>query len=109
MNPESLSDVLQSDTRYTIEAYEFVQEALYFAEQNLNMETEMKASEGEPDVEEPHFSGKQLCHAARCYALEQFGYMARVVLRQWGIGCTADIGEIVFNLIAQFLKLFFAD
>ena len=32
-------------------------------------------------------------------ALEQFGYLAREVLAQWGITSTDDFGDVVFNLI----------
>jgi uncharacterized repeat protein (TIGR04138 family) len=34
-------------------------------------------------------------------ALAQYGYLARVVLRQWGLRSTSDLGEIVYNLIAS--------
>ena len=40
-----------------------------------------------------------MCEAARQYALEQYGYMAKTVLNSWGIHSTGDFGEIVFNLI----------
>ncbi len=32
-------------------------------------------------------------------ARKEFGLLARLVFRQWGIHRTTDIGEIVFNLI----------
>ena len=32
-------------------------------------------------------------------ALEQFGYLARPVLSHWGVTCTDDFGDVVFNLI----------
>jgi uncharacterized repeat protein (TIGR04138 family) len=34
-------------------------------------------------------------------ALEQFGLLARVVLRQWGIESTDDVGRMVFELIER--------
>ena len=53
------------------------------------------------ETEEPqrHVSGQQLCEAIRRYALEQYGYMAKTVLNNWGLHNTGDFGEIVFNLI----------
>src|SRR5262249_34852883 len=48
---------------------------------------------------EPHLTGQQLCEAVRIYSLEQFGYMAKVVLNSWGIFSTSDVGEVVYNLI----------
>ena len=40
-----------------------------------------------------------MCEAIRLYALEQYGYMAKCVLNEWGVHNTGDFGEIVFNLI----------
>ena len=37
----------------------------------------------------------------RDLALREFGLMARVVFRMWGITSTADFGEIVFNLVEE--------
>ena len=48
---------------------------------------------------ERHLTGQQLCEAARLYALQQYGLLARVVLEWWGIRTTDDLGEIVFNMI----------
>ena len=42
---------------------------------------------------------QQLLDGLRLYALREFGLMARVVFRMWGITRTDDFGEIVFNLI----------
>ena len=44
-------------------------------------------------------TGQELCEAIRRYALEQYGYMAKLVLGNWGLHTTGDFGEIVFNLI----------
>ena len=55
--------------------------------------------EADPKRVERHLTGQQLCEASRRYALEQYGLMARVVLSSWGIRSTADLGEIVYNLI----------
>jgi uncharacterized repeat protein (TIGR04138 family) len=49
--------------------------------------------------EERHVTGQELCEAVRRFALEQYGYMAKTVLANWGIHATADLGELVFNLI----------
>ena len=53
----------------------------------------------EKDVGHRHVTGQQLCEAIRLFALEQYGYMAKTVLNQWGIRSTGDFGEMVFNLI----------
>lgn len=46
-----------------------------------------------------HVSGQELCEAIRCYALDQYGLLAKSVLNEWGVHSTGDFGEIVFNLI----------
>lgn len=48
---------------------------------------------------ETHLSGRELCEAVRQYALQQYGFLARQVLANWGIHSTSDLGEIVYNLI----------
>jgi uncharacterized repeat protein (TIGR04138 family) len=53
----------------------------------------------EPKKPQKHLTGQQLCEAFRIYALDQFGYMAKCVLANWGIHSTGDIGEMVYNLI----------
>ena len=44
-------------------------------------------------------TGQQLCEACRLYAIEQYGYLAKIVLANWGIHSTSDFGELVYNLI----------
>jgi uncharacterized repeat protein (TIGR04138 family) len=46
-----------------------------------------------------HVTGQDLCHALRHLALDQYGYLAKLVLANWGIHKTGDFGEIVYNLI----------
>lgn len=54
----------------------------------------------EPEiVEGRHLTGQELCEALRQYALQQYGYMAKSVLEQWGITQTNDFGSIVYNMI----------
>lgn len=96
--------LLRKDPRYTIEAYQFVRDALSYAQEVLGMGCEHEAEEefeeepARPRVER-HLTGQQLCEAIRQYALEQYGYMAKVVLSRWGVTKTGDFGEIVYNLI----------
>lgn len=48
---------------------------------------------------ERHLTGQQLCEAIRLFALNQFGYMAKVVLNNWGITHTGCFGDLVYNMI----------
>ena len=48
---------------------------------------------------ERHLTGQDLCEAVRQFSIQEYGYMARVVLKSWGLESTGDIGNIVYNLI----------
>jgi uncharacterized repeat protein (TIGR04138 family) len=98
----AIAKLLSEDKRYKFDAYVFVFEALNFAQDELHMGTETTsegAGEDDPEAVERHVTGQELCEAIRRYALRQYGYMAKTVLNSWGIRCTGDFGEIVFNLI----------
>jgi uncharacterized repeat protein (TIGR04138 family) len=109
-----LLTLVKRDTRYTVDAYLFVLEALTYAQESLGLGEEppeadreqgreKEASEGRSRQRrkrsERHLTGQQLCEAARHYALEQYGYLAKTVLGTWGVSTTRDLGEIVFNMI----------
>ena len=102
---ERILQLFEEDTRYKPDAYEFVRVALSYAQNVLEMGTptptdpEKTQSEPEQPQIEPHLTGQQLCEAIRQYALEQYGYMAKIVLNSWGLYATSDFGEIVYNLI----------
>jgi uncharacterized repeat protein (TIGR04138 family) len=114
-----LSQLLQRDQRYKLDAYLFVLESLAFGQENLGMGAEPPAEELEAAAgtsteaatrprgkgrakrrqAERHVSGQELCEAARHYALQQYGFMAPTVLGSWGVRRTNDFGEIVFSMI----------
>ena len=105
MKPISeIHKLLEEDPRFRLEAYQFVREALQYAHTVLRM---TDTSQCEPPSEvvsaeiqgERHLTGQQLCHAIRSYAQEQYGYMAKTVLNNWGITTTGHFGDIVYNLI----------
>ncbi len=97
--------LIKEDRRYRLEGYAFLFEALRYAQDVLKMgadkPTERCRKKGAEEHEdcERHVSGQELCEAIRRYALEQYGYMAKTVLNNWGIQTTSDFGEMVFNLI----------
>ncbi len=100
----AFTKLLNEDRRYPLEAYIFVFEALQYANNVLGMGSEAASepggkSEAEEAGPQKHVSGQELCHAIRQFALEQYGYMAKLVLSNWGLHATSDFGEIVFNLI----------
>lgn len=110
MNEEfALFELARNDSRYPIEAYEFVREALAFASDSAELEFEAYEQDAVDEfgevVVEHHFSGQQLCHAIRQYAINQFGFLAKVVLRNWNIDSTSCFGDLVYNMIdAEIMK-----
>ena len=101
----AIAELLEDDPRYPLEAYIFVFEALNYAQSVLGLGSEAveRARGGEAGGgrigPQRHVTGQELCQAIRQFALEQYGYMAKLVLGNWGLHATSDFGEIVFNLI----------
>lgn len=82
---EKLMQVVESDNKFSLGAYQFVFEGL---EHTLGRLTVRR-----------HVSGGELLEGLRELALSHFGMLAQTVLRQWGVTRTADFGEIVFRLV----------
>lgn len=105
---QRIRKLLKEDRRYKPEGYQFVQEALNYAQNILEMgevlptvinETADDEQISDAPQSERHLTGQQLCEAIRQFAIDQYGLMAQVVLKSWGITTTSDFGEIVYNLI----------
>ncbi len=80
-----VNDIIQEDPRYQRDAYEFVMQALWFTQKKLKRNN--------------HVSGSELVVGIRDFVLEQYGPMAKAVIKYWGINKTDDFGQIVFNMI----------
>lgn len=80
---------------FAYEAYEFVCEAVTFTMKRLGR--------GKKETEEPtpdqHVSGAELLRGVCDLAVREFGMMAPVVFKRWGVRTTDDVGRMVFNLI----------
>lgn len=87
---ETLKKIYAEDSRYDMEAYVFMREAL-----DYTIKTLKKPDKGP----ERHISGEELLEGIRQYALQEFGPIALKVLNTWGIKSTEDFGEVVFNLV----------
>ncbi len=85
-----LLEITRKDPRYGIEAYYFVFRALSFTVQNL------KKEEGGS-----HVTGQELLDGIRDLGRRDFGFLAKLVFNMWGVGCTRDFGNIVFNLVNE--------
>lgn len=77
---------------YPPEAYDFVQQGLSYTVQIVH-------GPGAKPRASRHVTGQDLCEGIRAYALNQYGMLARSVLRHWNIEGTLDFGRIVFALI----------
>ncbi len=106
---DDIQSLLDEDSRFKLDAYQFVRDALQYAHQVLHMEDERYSDEKpqrdavvQPSAQLPgerHLTGQQLSEAIRQYAVEQYGYMAKTVLNNWGIETTGHFGDIVYNMI----------
>lgn len=81
-----LLEILERDPRYAREAYDFVRSAVHFA-------SHVVYERG------THVTGRELLEGIRRLAIERYGVMIRDVFAEWGVSCTEDFGEIVFNLV----------
>ena len=79
---DDFSDILMKDSRYDSRAYDFVMRVIVEAS---------TAAGG-------HVSGRELLDVFRNFALDAYGPLTFHVLTSWGLHCTEDIGEVVFNL-----------
>jgi uncharacterized repeat protein (TIGR04138 family) len=94
-----LAELVRRDPRYPYEAYEFLYAALAHTQRLLGR---VPPDDGPAEPESQyHVSGRELLHGARDLAQREFGLMARVVFRLWGINRTDDFGELVFNLVEE--------
>lgn len=92
-----LMSVVRRDPRYAYEAYEFIFQALEHTQKLLGCAA--TDEHADPSDVPSHVSVRQLLEGIRTFALQEFGLMARVVFRLWGIQRTDDFGAIVFSLI----------
>ncbi len=82
---EQIDELARQDRRYPAASYMLVFEGLEHALARL--------------VSRRHVTPVELVRGVRDAALEQFGLLAREVLRGWNITRSGDVGELVFNLI----------
>ncbi len=80
---------------YPPEAYQFVQDGLAYTVEKIHGQ----ATKSKSEHASRHVSGRELSAGLREYALEQWGMLARAVLRRWGITRTEDFGRIVFAMV----------
>ena len=92
---KKLQMVVDKDCRYSMQSYQFIFAALDYTASQLGKKYNSSIED------ERHVTGQELTEGIKQYAMEKFGYMARIVLEQWGITKSGDFGEIVFNLVGS--------
>jgi uncharacterized repeat protein (TIGR04138 family) len=80
-----ITQISEKDSRFDVEAYLFLFEALAFAQAKF--------------AKKKHVNGKELLEGIKELALERYGPMSMTVFEHWGINTTDDFGEIVFVLV----------
>ncbi len=89
---DTVDRILETEPRYRREAYGFVVAALGLTVQSL-------PPERLADPARRHLSGPELLRGLVLLARREFGLMAPVVFREWGIHAAEDVGRIVFQLV----------
>ncbi len=83
----ALHKIVEKDSRYPVDAYLFVLEALFYTRKKFN--------------EEKHVTGQQLLGGIKDLALKRYGSTAKMVFEYWGINKTIDFGNMVFNMVSE--------
>jgi len=94
MNQNFKQTVLQissRDNRYHPDAYGFVNEAVSYTVKKLARDRNPAGNR--------HVTAEELVTGSMDYAVSQFGFLAPMVLKQWGIFSGEDFGNIVYNMI----------
>jgi len=87
----TLMELARREPRYSYEAYQFVCDAVNFTQERLG-----RMAESSDDA---HVNGEELLRGACEFAVQEYGLMAPVVFKLWGVRNSDDIGDMVFRLI----------
>jgi uncharacterized repeat protein (TIGR04138 family) len=89
---EAVDRIRDGGAPYRREAYGFVVAALGHAVGRL-------PAERRADEQRRHLSGRELLDAAVALARSEFGPLAPMVFREWGVTGAEDVGRMVFHLV----------
>ena len=98
---ETILHIISRDQRYQADAYEFVNAAVTYTAKKLARNRKPRGNR--------HVTAEELIAGSMDYAVSQYGFLAPAVLRQWGIRCGEDFGNIVYNMIDEKLLSASAD
>lgn len=88
-----------AQTRYPLEAFLFVQRGLDYTVRHEHGEIAEDRELEPQEMEERHVDGAALCWGLADFARQQYGLMARTVLKRWQIYACEDFGRIVFSMV----------
>jgi len=89
-----------AESRYPLDAFIFVQRGLDFTVRREHGELDLTVEELETaDLHDRHVDGETLCYGLLEYAKQEYGLMARAVLKRWHIHSCEDFGHIVFAMV----------
>lgn len=80
---DSFEDIVAKDPRYQPRAYALLVDVVHY----------LSGSEA------LHVTGEDVLEEFKERTLDLFGPMSYTVLTEWGVTCTEDIGEMMFNLV----------
>ena len=95
---QAIRDCIAKDDRYQPQAYHAVRLGLDHAQRIVHGEPRKGAR---AQARSRHVSGPQMLEGFRLHVLETYGPLGYPLLQNWGIKRTADVGNIVFNLIGS--------
>ena len=88
---QTIQRIVCRDDRYHPDAYEFVNEAVTYTAKELERDSKPQGDR--------HVTAEELVRGGIDYAISQYGFLAPEVLKQWGLLCGVDFGNIVYNMI----------
>ena len=80
-----IAEIAEKDGRYSRESFLFILAALEYTLSKLSRRR--------------HLTGQELSKGIAEYARQQYGFLAKTVLNNWGLYTTQDYGEVVYLLI----------
>jgi uncharacterized repeat protein (TIGR04138 family) len=87
---EAVEKICRQDKRYHQDAYAFLRDSL---------EATMKRRKKTRKDPGSHVGAEELLDGFRLHAINEFGPMSLMVLNYWGLQCSEDVGNMVFNLV----------
>ncbi|WP_397571527.1 Minf_1886 family protein [Schlesneria sp. T3-172] len=86
-----LTKLPRSQLLFHPQAYLFINDALAVAQEAYGRDQQSETG--------GHILPRELLEGVKILGQRRYGMMAPVVLRSWGLNCTADVGRMVFELI----------